>query len=88
MDQLWPNPKVQQAHFTGVQNLFAGKSDVAAVLKQMDQAYTQIASASGTGSGSRSGCAPFPRSTDEPTITCTDGVRSLSTGNGRRTGDI
>jgi raffinose/stachyose/melibiose transport system substrate-binding protein len=41
MDQLWPNPKVQQAHFTGVQNLFAGKSDVAAVLKQMDQAYTQ-----------------------------------------------
>ncbi len=24
MDQLWPNPKVQQAHFTGVQDMFAG----------------------------------------------------------------
>jgi raffinose/stachyose/melibiose transport system substrate-binding protein len=35
MDQLWPNPKVQQAHFTGVQNLFAGKADPAAVLKKM-----------------------------------------------------
>lgn len=41
MDQQWPNPKVQQAHFTGVQNLFAGKADPAKVLKQMDDAYTQ-----------------------------------------------
>ncbi|HEU5028209.1 MAG TPA: extracellular solute-binding protein [Spirillospora sp.] len=41
MDQLWPNPKVQQAHFTGVQNLFAGKADPAKVLKQMDEAYMQ-----------------------------------------------
>jgi raffinose/stachyose/melibiose transport system substrate-binding protein len=41
MDQLWPNPKVQQVHFTGVQNLFSGKADPATVLKQMDQAYTE-----------------------------------------------
>jgi raffinose/stachyose/melibiose transport system substrate-binding protein len=41
MDQLWPNPKVQQAHFTGVQNLFAGKADPAKVLRQMDEAYAQ-----------------------------------------------
>lgn len=41
MDQLWPNPKVQQAHFTGVQNMFAGKADPAAVLRQMDKAYKE-----------------------------------------------
>ncbi|MFD0687791.1 ABC transporter substrate-binding protein [Actinomadura fibrosa] len=41
MDQLWPNPKVQQAHFTGVQNLFAGKADPAEVLKEMDETYQQ-----------------------------------------------
>ena len=41
MDQLWPNPKVQQAHFTGVQNMFAGKSDPAAVLREMDKAYQE-----------------------------------------------
>ncbi|SEG85577.1 raffinose/stachyose/melibiose transport system substrate-binding protein [Thermomonospora echinospora] len=39
MDQLWPNPKVQQTHFTGVQNLFAGKADPDTVLRQMDEAY-------------------------------------------------
>ncbi|MEV5829815.1 extracellular solute-binding protein [Spirillospora sp. NPDC052242] len=41
MDQLWPNPKVQQAHFTGVQNMFAGDADPTAVLKQMDEAYKE-----------------------------------------------
>ena len=41
MDQRWPNPKVQQAHFTGVQEMFAGDSDPAAVLKQMDAAYKE-----------------------------------------------
>ena len=24
-DQLWPNPKVQQAHLTGLQDIFSGK---------------------------------------------------------------
>ncbi|GAA2110683.1 extracellular solute-binding protein [Actinomadura alba] len=41
MDQLWPNPKVQQAHFTGVQNMFSGKADPATVLRQMDKAYQE-----------------------------------------------
>jgi raffinose/stachyose/melibiose transport system substrate-binding protein len=41
MDQLWPNPKVQQAHFTGVQNMLAGKADPAKVLHEMDQAYRE-----------------------------------------------
>lgn len=39
MDQLWPNPKVQQAHFTGVQDMFSGTAAPAAVLRKMDQAY-------------------------------------------------
>ncbi|MEU5879944.1 extracellular solute-binding protein [Spirillospora sp. NPDC047279] len=41
MDQLWPNPKVQQAHFTGVQNMFSGKDSPDDVLKRMDTAYAQ-----------------------------------------------
>jgi raffinose/stachyose/melibiose transport system substrate-binding protein len=41
MDQLWPNPKVQQAHFTGVQNMLSGKADPAKVLQEMDQAYRE-----------------------------------------------
>jgi ABC-type glycerol-3-phosphate transport system substrate-binding protein len=41
MDQYWPNPKVQQVHFSGVQDLFAGKAKPAQVLAQMDQAYQQ-----------------------------------------------
>jgi raffinose/stachyose/melibiose transport system substrate-binding protein len=41
MDQLWPNPKVQQAHFTGVQNMFAGKSTPTTVLKEMDKTYQE-----------------------------------------------
>jgi raffinose/stachyose/melibiose transport system substrate-binding protein len=39
MDQLWPNPKVQDAHLTGLQDVFAGKSSVADVLAAMDKAY-------------------------------------------------
>jgi raffinose/stachyose/melibiose transport system substrate-binding protein len=39
MDQLWPNPTVQQAHFTGVVNMLTGKATPEQVLKQMDQAY-------------------------------------------------
>ncbi len=38
-DQLWPNPKVQNAHLTGLQNIFAGKGTVAEMLSAMDQAY-------------------------------------------------
>ena len=39
-DQLWPNPKVQQAHLTGLQDIFAdqGKT-VAQMLSAMDKAY-------------------------------------------------
>ena len=40
MDQLWPNPKVQAAHFAGIQDLFAGKSSVPSVLEQMQSAYS------------------------------------------------
>jgi raffinose/stachyose/melibiose transport system substrate-binding protein len=38
-DQLWPNPKVQNAHLTGLQNIFAGKGTVAEMLSAMDRAY-------------------------------------------------
>jgi raffinose/stachyose/melibiose transport system substrate-binding protein len=38
-DQLWPNPKVQQAHLVGLQNIFAGKGSVADMLAAMDKAY-------------------------------------------------
>jgi len=38
-DQLWPNPKVQNAHLTGLQNIFAGKGTVAQMLSAMDRAY-------------------------------------------------
>lgn len=41
MDQLWPNPKVQQAHFTGVQNMFAGKARPESVLREMDETYNE-----------------------------------------------
>ena len=37
-DQLWPNPKVQNAHLTGLQNIFAGQGTVAEMLRAMDQA--------------------------------------------------
>jgi raffinose/stachyose/melibiose transport system substrate-binding protein len=38
-DQLWPNAKVQNAHLTGLQNIFAGKESVAKMLAAMDEAY-------------------------------------------------
>ena len=34
MDQQWPNAKVQPAHFAGVQDLVAGKTDVGGLLEQ------------------------------------------------------
>ncbi|GAA5072778.1 extracellular solute-binding protein [Thermocatellispora tengchongensis] len=39
MDQLWPNPKVQQVHLTGVQDLFSGKATPDEVLAEMDETY-------------------------------------------------
>jgi raffinose/stachyose/melibiose transport system substrate-binding protein len=39
MDQLWPNPNVQNVHLVGVQDMFSGKSKPADVLTQMDAAY-------------------------------------------------
>jgi raffinose/stachyose/melibiose transport system substrate-binding protein len=41
MDQQWPNAKVQPAHFAGVQELVAGKTDVDGLLEQLDEAYKQ-----------------------------------------------
>jgi len=38
-DQLWPNPKVQQAHLTGIQDVFSGKGSVQQMLDAMDRAY-------------------------------------------------
>jgi raffinose/stachyose/melibiose transport system substrate-binding protein len=39
MDQLWPNPKVQAAHLTGLQSFFAGNESMSGVLAGMDTAY-------------------------------------------------
>ncbi|WP_299536903.1 ABC transporter substrate-binding protein [uncultured Streptomyces sp.] len=39
MDQLWPHPAVQQAHFDQVRALFAGTTSVGAALAAMDHAY-------------------------------------------------
>jgi len=41
MDQLWPNPKVQNVHFTVVQDMFSGKLKPPEALAQMDEAYKQ-----------------------------------------------
>jgi len=41
MDQQWPNPKVQPAHFAGVQELAAGDTDINGLLKKLDDAYQQ-----------------------------------------------
>lgn len=41
MDQLWPNPRVQEAHLTGVQELFAGQASIEDVLAAMDEAYAR-----------------------------------------------
>jgi raffinose/stachyose/melibiose transport system substrate-binding protein len=38
-DQQWPNPNVQQVHFTQIQSLFAGDAGVADVLAALDAAY-------------------------------------------------
>lgn len=38
-DQWWPNPKVQQAHVTGVQELLVGTGSVEEILTAMDEAY-------------------------------------------------
>ncbi|MET9226163.1 extracellular solute-binding protein [Lentzea sp. NPDC003310] len=39
MDQLWPNPKVQQEHFNQVQKLFSGSTTVDEALAALDKAY-------------------------------------------------
>jgi len=39
MDNKWPNPRVQEAHFVGIQDLFSGKATIANVLGRMDEAY-------------------------------------------------
>jgi len=41
MDQLWPNPQVQSAHLTGVQEIFAGQRTPDEVLAAMDTAYQE-----------------------------------------------
>ncbi|MFF0072844.1 ABC transporter substrate-binding protein [Streptomyces sp. NPDC005494] len=41
MDQLWPDPQVQQEHFTQIQNLFSGRTDVDGVLAALDDAYQE-----------------------------------------------
>lgn len=38
-DVAWPNPKVQQEHLTGIQELFAGTVDVDGLLSRMDAAF-------------------------------------------------
>jgi raffinose/stachyose/melibiose transport system substrate-binding protein len=39
MDNKWPNPRVQEAHFVGIQDLFAGKATIKEMLGRMDAAY-------------------------------------------------
>jgi raffinose/stachyose/melibiose transport system substrate-binding protein len=39
MDQLWPNPKVQQTMFTGLQEIFSGQSTPEQLLASMDADY-------------------------------------------------
>lgn len=39
MDQLWPNPKVQQTMLSGLQEIFSGQSTPDKVLKGMDTDY-------------------------------------------------
>ena len=39
MDQLWPNPKVQQTMFAGLQEIFSGQSTPADLLASMDADY-------------------------------------------------
>ncbi len=39
MDNKWPNPRVQEAHFVGIHEIFAGSATVDQVLSRMDAAY-------------------------------------------------
>ena len=39
MDQLWPNPKVQQTMFSGLQEIFSGQGTPAEMLASMDADY-------------------------------------------------
>ncbi len=39
MDQLWPNPKVQQTMLSGLQEIFSGQSTGAKMFKAMDKDY-------------------------------------------------
>lgn len=39
MDQLWPNPKVQQTMLSGLQEIFSGQSTPEKLLKEMDADY-------------------------------------------------
>lgn len=39
MDNKWPNARVQEAHFVGIQELFAGTATIKDVLGRMDEAY-------------------------------------------------
>lgn len=39
MDQLWPNPKVQQTMFTGLQEIFSGQGTPEELLASMDADY-------------------------------------------------
>jgi raffinose/stachyose/melibiose transport system substrate-binding protein len=39
MDQLWPNPKVQQSMFTGLQEIFSGQGTPEELLASMDADY-------------------------------------------------
>jgi raffinose/stachyose/melibiose transport system substrate-binding protein len=39
MDQLWPNPKVQQTMFTGLQDIFSGQGTPEQLLASMDADY-------------------------------------------------
>ncbi|WP_205708784.1 ABC transporter substrate-binding protein [Kineococcus siccus] len=41
MDQSWPNARVQQTHFTVVQQIFSGSATVPEALAEMDKAYEQ-----------------------------------------------
>lgn len=39
MDNKWPNPRVQEAHFVGIHDLFSGGATIKDVLGRMDEAY-------------------------------------------------
>ncbi|MFE0678351.1 extracellular solute-binding protein [Streptomyces sp. NPDC058867] len=43
MDQRWPNSAVQQTHFTQIQGLFEGTTDIDATLAALDRAYRKRA---------------------------------------------